>query len=437
MPSLPLELSAQLFASAALRAGAVSSFVFDATFAVLKPESAGAGTIIPTEEAAETLRHDFPMETVQAFLRDLAEGRLDGHRYDIANGLYATGNGGRPVFFDTSILLARQDPLASELKAERPAPMRKPVALTCAGVYLDNLPRIPADAFGEAVYRALGQKPARNGDLLWLHADRGELRGSTVTAAMTVSYDPPREASAKDYRTAPLRFPLVPLEMRHDLWEISPRHVIGSRAVRERVLDVLATTSWPLKSPRPEAHGKPRPPRAPRPAVPPAPPPVPAPPKREIAPPPPPPPKPRALPESQVPGIVADLFSQADKELVLKGRPGIIAITQPGISVASLIRIPEDFFRRAVRYCLGMRDPREGDRIAFTAGTCFSRGGRIRDCLFVTPQIPRSRSGGDYPKLWMEYRSGRWTILANKAFGKGSEELRDAVARLPWNLVQE
>ena len=440
-PSLPLELSAQLFASVALRTGAATSFVVDQTLAVVKPESGGAGTIITVDEAAETLGHDFPEETIRAFLKNLAEGRLGGHRYDLANGLYATGNGGKPVFFDTSVLIERQDPVAAELKTSRPPTLRKPVALTRAGVFLENFPRIPADAFNEAVYRAIGQKQAGEGDLLWIHAERGELRGQAVTAAVIVSYHPPESASARDYRTAPQRFPLIPLEFHRDFWNISLRHVIGAREVRERVLSVLERTSWPLRSHRPDAPSKPRPSRslrpvaqpAPPPSPPkPAPPPVPAPPRREI--PPPPPPKPKALPEAMVRGILADLFSQAEKDLLLKGRPGIIAITQAGISVASLPQIPETFFRRAVRYCLGMCDPREGDRIAFTAGTGFSRNGRIRDCLFVTPQIPRSRSGGDYPKVWMEYRSGRWTILTDKAFGKGSEELRDVVTKLPWNL---
>jgi hypothetical protein len=136
-------------------------------------------------------------------------------------------------------------------------------------------------------------------------------------------------------------------------------------------------------------------------------------------------------------GIVADLFYQAEKDSLLRGRPGIIAITQAGIAVASLPQIPEVFFRRAVRYCLGLRDPREGDRVAFTGGTGFSRKGRLRDCLFVTPEIPRSRSGADYPKVWMEYRSGRWTVLAGKSFGQGSEDLRNTVRGLPWNLAWE
>jgi hypothetical protein len=200
----------------------------------------------------------------------------------------------------------------------------------------------------------------------------------------------------------PGRFPLVCLQFDRTQWKIQARHVIGRNETRERLLALLDRTSWGLhidtgerrkktvrealvgfdprfaRRPRrnrrskkcrpPFRRRRPLPNRRGRP-------------KRFER---------RRRPRRSARGSSPTSFS-GRRSTSTERIPGIVAITQPEILVASLDQVAKEYFDRAVRLCLGVRDPREGERVILTSGEAFSKEGRIRDCVFITPRsrIPK------------------------------------------------
>jgi hypothetical protein len=465
--ALSTQLLAQILGTLTLRTGAAAAAAFGAEIAIEKPESCGAGTILHSSEVREALRWDFPEATAASFLRSLTAGVLNDFRYDLSQESLQTPLG--PLPCPRESLIRRQeavDPALALPRAERGD--ATDVRLTIPGAFLENIARIPASAFHEAAFRALGLRDAETMDLLWLHAGDGELRRYDVTAPIVLGAQPPSEISLKTYREFPFRFPLVCLQFERSQWRVQPRHVIGRAETRDRLLALLNETSWGLQigSARKEVVRealvaiirKSAPPPPPEPALKesPAPPPPPQPepkparapksvrakprlpdpaPKPKFLPPPPPPPLPPP-PAPERPWAVAEIFFRPQAELIRRGFPGMIAITEAEIPVEALSLVPKDYFDKAAHWCLGVRTPREGDRVLLTSGEMFSKKGKIRDCVFVTPEIPESRKSPSYPKVGLEYRSGRWVVLPKSPRGQGHQDLLRAVTAVAdWGIV--
>jgi hypothetical protein len=477
--ALSSQLLAQVLGTLTLRTGAVAAQTFGTEIAIEKPESAGAGTILHSVEVREALSWDLPDETIAAFLRSLTAGRLDNARYDLAQESLRTPKG--TLHFSRTELTARQNPLDPSLTRPPVNRSGEAVPLTVAGAFLDKIVQIPATAFEEAAFRALGFREAESLDLLWLHAGEGELRRYDVTSPVVLCAQPPEGVSLRTYREFPMRFPLVCLQYERSQWRIQPRHVISRPDTRDRLMAVLKETTWDLQiapgpksrqdnlrqslvdlirqtepplpaeeddskapGPRPVPYGTghvaipPPPPlpreslRMPKPARPrPEPKPaaaLPVPESKKAVPPPP--------PAKKRPPAVSEIFFRPHVELLRKGSPGIVAITEAEILVEHLDLIPKEYFDRAVRLCFGVRDPHPGDRVVLLAGESFSKKGRIRDCLFVAPEVPENRKSAAYPKITLEYRSGTWAILPKSLRGHGHADLFRAVTTLTdWGIV--
>lgn len=428
LPYFSFQLSASIFATVALRTEAAASCVVDSTFTIERPQSHGVGTILPPEEVEEVIRGDFPPETIETFLRELRAGRLNRHRYDLQDGGYRVDANGLPLLvLGKEEVLARQDPIHPDLRALRPPASRKDVFFTRAGIFLENLPRIDHSFFREAVFRALGNKPEpKEGeeDLLWIHARGGELLGPCISAPLVIGVNPPSLPSTGSFRRAMPFFPIIPMEFRLGLWEIQPRRVIAVPKTTERVLSILEKTSWPIRifrgtdpktgvEPRSRVrHKKPTPPPKPKKTAP-------------------------FLPVVDEGPAVSEMLSDPLKEIVLKGRGGIVSITRAEVLVSSLNRIPKEAFDQAVSWCLGVRRPREGEPIILTAGVGFAFRGRIRDCLFVSSKVHPSRESDDFPKVRVEFRNEQWVLLPRKSSGRNWKGLMEAVLKTDWGLEME
>lgn len=254
----------------------------------------------------------------------------------------------------------------------------------------------------------------------------------TVTRPLQLTSKPPAVDRATVYGRGSMRFPVVTLEFDSGRWDMKEQYVYGSLSIREVVLSTLVGTRWPVRfvprakgesrrPPPPQAIGQPPDPpqpAAPAPAIIPKAPPVP----RDLV-----APKPERYP-------VADFFFENDWGLLMPAHGRLVAITQPDVPLVLLSEIPLSIFQQAVRWALG-RNPREGDRLAFTAGPHFVHGGLIEECLILCPEIPKSRHGYSYPKVWMEYREGGWAVLTSENRGKGAAELANAVVgTAPWRI---